>query len=393
MLIHRENANVATCSQEASGQALVACDDEALGMRVRDLLLKSRIECPLHGVVPMELAADRASRIVPAVTVVVLTRQSPSVQRSLHDLSQTIDTHTLVVGPTHDPQLIMQTLRAGADEYLDENLLEEELSGAIGRFNSRKSSKLTNQETGKVIAVLAPSGGSGSSTIAANVSTVLAKKHEAAGLIDLRLPAGDLASLLDVHPKYTAADLCENLDRLDRAMFEQFLAKHPSGVHLLASPRSIADVAKVTPKGIRQALLIARSLFPYVVIDLDNAFSEEQIEAMWQASVIVFVLRLDYTSLRNARLVMEHLKELGLGLDRVRPVVNRYGERKQLRLAEAERALGVKIANHIPDDPTSVNAAINAGVPVVLQRPRSHVSRRLAELAASVNGHHGRLPN
>ena len=51
-----------------------------------------------------------------------------------------------------------------------------------------------------MIAVLAPSGGSGSSTVAANLGIVLAEKHRECGLVDLRLSAGDLASMLDLRP-------------------------------------------------------------------------------------------------------------------------------------------------------------------------------------------------
>ena len=67
-------------------------------------------------------------------------------------------------------------------------------------------------EAGRMIAVLAPSGGSGSSTLAVNVATVLAKEHKSAALIDLKLQAGDLAALLDLKPTYTLADLCQNVD-------------------------------------------------------------------------------------------------------------------------------------------------------------------------------------
>ena len=68
-------------------------------------------------------------------------------------------------------------------------------------------------EPARTIAVLAPSGGSGSSTLAVNVATVLAKEHKTALLIDLKLQAGDLAALLDLKPTHTLADLCQNVAR------------------------------------------------------------------------------------------------------------------------------------------------------------------------------------
>jgi MinD-like ATPase involved in chromosome partitioning or flagellar assembly len=100
------------------------------------------------------------------------------------------------------------------------------------------------------------------------------------------------------------------------------------------------------------------------------------------------ILRLDYISLRSTRRMMEYLKQLGLDLERVLLVINRYGERQQLSLAAAEESLGKKILHSIPNDPSQINAAINAGSPVYLRRPFAKISRRLGSLADSVNGQH-----
>ena len=249
-----------------------------------------------------------------------------------------------------------------------------------------RAESVTQLEMGRAIAVLAPSGGSGSSTLAANVATVMAQHHQSAVLLDLKLEAGDLAALLDLRPAHTLADLCLNAARMDRVMFERSLVKHPSGVHLLAPPRTFADVEHVTPEGVRQALALARALFPYVVADLDHSFRGEQTQVLRQADLVLLVLRLDFTSLRNARRALDFLTQLGIGADRVRVVVNRYGQPKELPAAKAEEALGLKVFHYVPDDARTVNRANNNGVPVVLESPSAKVSRSVAQLALSING-------
>ena len=171
-------------------------------------------------------------------------------------------------------------------------------------------------------------------------------------------------------------------------MFDQLFAQHPSGIRLLAAPTTQLQASRVTERVVRQAISMARRRFPYVVIDIDHSQRPEQIEALWQSEVIVIVLRLDYLSIRNTRRTMEHLKQLGLSLDHIRLVVNRYGEQKQLSHGQAEESLGMKIAHFIPNDPSRINAAMNAGNPVLLQRPFAKISKRLALLAESVNGQH-----
>ena len=97
-------------------------------------------------------------------------------------------------------------------------------------------------------------------------------------------------------------------------------------------------------------------------------------------------MRLDYTSIRNTRRAMQNCAEMGLGVERVRLVVNGYGQRRQLTAGQVEDALGMKILHYIPNDPASVNQAINKGVPVVLHRPSAKVSKEILRVAASVNG-------
>ncbi len=171
-------------------------------------------------------------------------------------------------------------------------------------------------------------------------------------------------------------------------MLEHSLAKHESGVHLLAPPRLLADVAHVTVEGVRRSLELARGMFPYVVIDLDHTFHIEQIEALRTADIVLLVIRLDFASLRNAKRTLEHLEYMGVNPTQIRLVVNRYGQPKEVPAAKAEEALGVKIAHYIPDDPKSVNRANNNGVPVVLETPSAKVSRSVTKLAISVNGQH-----
>jgi pilus assembly protein CpaE len=292
----------------------------------------------------------------------------------------------LVVGPATDPKVILRVLRDGADHYVDEAALAAERAALLPRLHPEGGGPA---EPGRFLALLAAGGGSGSSTLAVNVAAVLAQQHQSCALVDLKPGVGDLAALLDLKPTYTLADLCADATRLDQAMLERSLVRHASGVHLLAPPRTLADVRHVTAVGIRQVLALARSLFPYVVGDLDDCFHEEQVEALRHADVVLLVLRLDFTSLRHARRILEQLEQLGVAREQVRVVVNRYGQPEELPAASAERALGLKIAHYVPDEPKTINRANNTGTPAVLETPRARVSREITQLAASVNGRHG----
>jgi pilus assembly protein CpaE len=368
-------------------RVLIASDDERAAQRIWEVFARNGWEDSTRHTVPLELVADRASRLLPELVVVVLPSSPAEGLQALRETRNTLPkVHVLAMGPATEAKLVLNALHAGADEYVDESMLEGEVAAALVRFKAKHAPQVAGRRAGQVIAVLGPSGGSGSSTLAVNLSTALAGRSGECGLIDLRLAAGDLVAMLDLQPTHTIAALCDRLARVDQSMFEQFFVRHPSGVHLLAAPREYADIRRVTGKGVRRTLALSRVRFPYTVIDLDNAFDDEQVEALWQSDTVFLVLRLDYTSVRNARRALDNIKQLGIGLDRVRLVANRYREAKQLRAGQAEEALEMRIKHYIPDDPARVNRAINKGIPLVLQRPSAKVSKSIVDLATSANG-------
>jgi pilus assembly protein CpaE len=369
-----------------STKVFLAIDDQMQAALVRKVLLREGLDCPLANVVRVDLAPQMLARTAVDFVVVGLPDDYESSLRVLDWLEKLPRTHgqwVVAIGPTADAKVLLRALRGAIDDYLDRTDLEAELIAALGRW---RENQVRQESAGKVIAVLAPSGGSGSSTLAVNLATVLAKQHKIAALIDLKLETGDLAALLDLKPTYTLADLCHNIARMDRTLFERSLTRHASGVHLLGAPRHYDDIARVTPEGVHQALALARSSFPYVLVDLDHSFRPEQVEVLREADVVLLVIRLDFASLRNARRALEHIERLGVDRDRIRLVVNRYGQPKEVPYAKAEEALGLKIFHYVPDDPKSVNRANNNGVPVVTESPSTRVAKSVTKLAISVNG-------
>lgn len=364
---------------------LIASDNELEARQIAALLTKYAPESPAPWIQSLNLAADRLSRLLPDVVILCLPDTPDPGIKTLRDVCSTVPgIHVFVVGPAVEPQVILSCLQAGAEVYLDRQILEKELEESLTRLRLKLSGAATRRRSGKVLACLGPSGGSGTSVVAANLAVVLAGRHSTCGLVDLRLAAGDLAAMLGLNPQHTLADVCARLDRMDQAMFEQCFVRHSSGAYLLAPPRDFAEISLVSTAAIRRVIDMARLRFPCVVVDLDNAYQQEQVEAIWQADIVFLILRLDYTSIRNARRVMENLVRLGVGLERVRLVANRYGEPREIAAREAETALGMRISHYIPTDAARVNLSINQGLPVYIQKASAKISRGIQSLADNV---------
>jgi pilus assembly protein CpaE len=334
---------------------------------------------------PLEQAESVFARYRPQALLVLLSPQPERALAAMGKVGLQVGGPVLAVGPTADPQIILKALQHGANHYLDENDLPKQFEAFLSRLQAQpREESEPAQAPGRIISILAASGGCGASTLAVNLAVVLAKERRTCALVDLKPGVGDLAALLDLKPTHTLADLCHNSAPVDAAMLAKAVAPHSSGVHLLAPPQKFDDIRLVSARGVQKALDLARAAHPFVVIDQEDCFHEEQILALRQADVILLTARLDFTSLRNTRRILDQLGELNVPREQVRVVINRHGQAKELPKEEVEQTLGLKLTHLIPEDAAAINGANNTGVPVVLKAPSSRSAQAIIRLGKSL---------
>lgn len=368
-------------------RCFVASDEAPLADRIRECLVNLGHACPLASVASLETTrrsfenrsggATSASLTDPELIVLALAPNPEKSLALLRDLHSRVGARILAVGPTTETKLVLRAIREGAIEFVDQDDLVGEMSEALNRLS-------VSGARGTIAVVLSPSGGAGCSTIAASAAVALAHQHGSCGIVDLNLDLGDLSTLFDLKPHYTIAELCANVRRLDNSLLEGCLVRHDSGVHLIAAPASFADSSKVTEDGIIEVLNLTSNRFPYVVVDLAGTFRRDRLQVLKHADLVVVVMRLDFTSLRNTRGTLEFLAAAGIPPEKIRLVANRFGQPNEISSAQAEEALGVKIAKFVPDDPRTVNRANNSGIPVIVQSPSSKVARSIGEIAIMI---------
>lgn len=318
----------------------------------------------------------------------VIVNLNKDVLRGLGTIQQTASISSLPVlamGPSHDPQLILQAMRAGARAYLDERNLRDELSAAL--LHLGQSGSLHEERRGDVMLVCSAIPGVGVTTVASSIAFALADKHPGhvmLGELGAGVPA--LALSLDLRPRYTINDLRQNWERLDGTMMRQMLHNHPGGVSVLTHPPELLTAAPLEQQAVRGMLLVLKSMFEYVVIDMGHNLDEAMISALALADKVVVVTRLDVPALRLTRRLVSQLKSKGVTAGKLKMIVNRYGQGKQIGLKQAEEAVGLPVMESIPDDPTTLNNALNTGMPVQQSARRSGITKTFAKLAGSLNG-------
>lgn len=358
--------------------ALVISDNERIRHVIRAILVKHSYVCEAQDIIGLSSAASATPRDADLV-VIHISSDPDRALLLLSQLRRVVIGRIIAVGPNGNAKLILQTLHGGAEHYLDEAEVEQELRNTLVNLESLRA--LALHEPGRSVCVIKPSGGSGCSTLAANLAVLVAQEHKKCALLDFDLGSDDLTALLNLKPNATLAGLEKYATKMDRSVFERSLTHHDTGVSLLASSRFHDDVSQITSRCLREALDWARTLFPYVVVDVGQSSQERKLEALRTADIVLLVFRLDFTSLRNVKREVEHLAKNGISRERVVLVANRYGQPKELSASEAEESLATKITYYLVDDARTANEANNKGIPLVVDSPRSKLSNSIALMA------------
>lgn len=303
-------------------------------------------------------------------------------------IAQAHSTATVLVTATVTAGLLRKAMRAGVADVVSSDVTLEELTdgvesglAAAARLRMAQGVEAVEEQRGKVITVFSTKGGVGKTVLATNLAVSLAAVSDRrVALIDLDLEFGDVAIMLGIKPEHTIADVVQVYDRLDAEMLEGFMAVHDSGMHVLLAPVRPEDAETISVARVTQLIDLLASSFDYVVIDTCPSFSEVVLAALDKSDEVLVVTMMDVASIKNTRISLQKLHQLGYDSGRLRIVLNRSDSKVLLEPGEVEEAIGNKIAVHIPSD-RMVPRSVNKGVPVVMDMPRSEVAKSIVALA------------
>ena len=198
-------------------------------------------------------------------------------------------------------------------------------------------------------------------------------------LVDLDLQSGDLAIMLQLMPALSLYDASQNIDRLDPQALAGYLTPHGSGVQLLAAPLEPSVAEAVTADAVARLLEMLQSTFDVVIVDSPAFFTDQVLAAFDVSDEIILVGSMDVPSVKNLRLALTTLAQLGHGRERIRTVLNRADSNVGLRTSEVEKSLDTPIDVQIPSS-RDVPLSVNQGIPLAHSKPRSPVVGAIREL-------------
>ncbi|MFZ1819537.1 MAG: hypothetical protein WAU44_16515 [Nitrospira sp.] len=244
-----------------------------------------------------------------------------------------------------------------------------------------------SSESGRsMVCVVGAHSGVGVSTVSANLALCAQRGslNRETALLDLNLYEGDLHLLLQLETEHPWRELMRDPLVLDPTLLMSVLVKHKTGLHLLASDYDGLREISVPPDKIGRLCSLAQSLFPTIVVDCGTVLNSAVTTALTSATTILLVTTLEVPAMRRAIRLMEALKALGHGRERVILVLNRSRRDDQGLQGEAEALIGQPIAVSIPDVPEDAREALETGRLLCAGKNGGAVVRAYERLAARV---------
>ena len=169
----------------------------------------------------------------------------------------------------------------------------------------------------------------------------------------------------------------------DEDLVDTTLINHSTGIKVLLAPPSPEMAELITVDQIRRMMGRLRDTNDFTVVDLWPHFNDVSLALLDMSDVILTVLTLEITNIKNVRLFLEVAEQLGYG-DRLKLVLNRADSAFGIRVADVENSVGRKIDHQVVSDGRTVVYALNRGVPFVWSNSQAPVSEDILKISRSL---------
>jgi pilus assembly protein CpaE len=359
-------------------------------------------------------ALELAARLVPDVVLMDINMPDMDGITTTERLATTVPTAAIVMMSVQgEADYLRRSMLAGAREFLVKPFSSDELVASIRQVYKREREKLgrmadmprpgtpsgngrspaAGRRAGKVVTLFSPKGGVGRTTVAVNLAVAAAQLDHKVALVDASFQFGDVGVLLNLNPRNKSiADLVPEMAHGDPESLEQVLVRTSSGVDVLLAPPTPEVAELITAAYMKKVLERLRASHDLVVVDSWPWFHDTTLGMLDDSDVILGLLTLEITNIKNIRLFLEVAQQLGYGDEKVKLVLNRADAALGIRIQDVEQSIGRKIDHTIVSDGRSVVYALNRGVPFVLSDREAQVSQDIARLARVVTGEAASAP-
>jgi pilus assembly protein CpaE len=290
-------------------------------------------------------------------------------------------TRIMVIGEANDVGLLRDLARRGVAHYL----LEPRPGDVIGQI----CELFAERDNAHVIAVVGARGGVGASTIAQNIAWSIAERQGApTALVDLDLSFGIAGFDLEEKGVQSMGVGFLAPDIVDDAFLDRAAVKQTEKLSVFAAPPSVAQPFDLEAEAVARVLARVRRTAQHVVVDVPHHWAPWIKAVLSEADEVLVVATPDLASLRNAKNLVETLKERRAGRAEPLLLLSMAGLAKGAEISAKDftEAIGAKPVETLLFDPGLFGMAAIKGKSIGQMAPRSQAGLALDALAWVLTG-------
>jgi pilus assembly protein CpaE len=371
--------------QEVSGQSIVVVDDDRVIQRMVGGYLERngyRVRLANNGIDALKLIRQELPDLVitdsrmPELNGIELTAR-------LRGSFRTASLPVIMFSALTQVEDALVGYSAGADEYLPKPFELALLGAKVQALLRRASPQSPDVARGKIVVFAHAKGGVGTTSIVINLAVLLGETSPGLiGLLDLDVEFGDAATLLNLQPSHTLADLrAARADDVADDQFDRFLTDG-GRVKLVVGADAPEKSGLVTLPAIQLAIDQLSRQCDYVLIDAPASFAERTLAAIDASDLVYLVTSASLPALRATRDCLAMLVKLRMPEGRVRVVLNHATERP-MEIDSAAEILGRRPDYSIARS-AKLDDAVNTRRPLVTTEPGDPFVTDLRTLADGI---------
>jgi pilus assembly protein CpaE len=334
-------------------------------------------------------AAVEAYRNSPTPNVIVIeaTIDRDVLVGHLDELAEYCDagTKVVIVGKVNDIVLYRQLIARGVSEYLVLPFSVVDFVSAVSQLFKTPGAK----PLGRVIAVVGAKGGVGSSTIAHNLAWHFATELGMDTIIaDLDLGFGTAGLDFNQDPPQGIAEAVFAPDRVDATLVDRLLSKCGDNLHLLAAPAMLDrlyDFGEVAFDSLVDAM---RASTPWIVLDVPHGWTAWTRRTLVAADEVIVVAEPDLANLRNAKNIVDNIRNARPHDHPPRLILNNVGmpKRPEIPVADFAKTIEMEPTAVIAHDAKLFGSAANNGQMIAEIEPKGKFAETFGVMSSLIAG-------
>ena len=314
------------------------------------------------------------------------------IQKLRHD-PRTSRVRLIALSSDPSPDRREACLGAGVDEYLIKSsqaipALEQSLIRIFSVENQAGSEPKTAKKDGALIVFLSAKGGTGTSSLCANLAMNIqqAKPDASVVVADLVLPIGSIGPIVGSEGEInlvTVADLPPGQTNPD--YFHQHLPKPDTWqFQVLNGSPDPQHGNRVQGERIKQIVDSLCDAYDFIVLDIGRSLSRISLPLIQKADLIVLIVSTDQSTIKLTKTVYDYLKTLGVSSQKIYAIWNRAVGLEGLNKSQAEEIIGLPIRMTLPYMGSNFALANNLHQPITIKYPTDTASIILKDAAKEI---------